>query len=289
MKSILLSSTFVAGILLAGAAGAAEPQKVWEATGLKNPESAVYDAQAGVIYVSDVAGEPNAKDATGFIAKLTPDGKVTDAEWVSGLNAPKGMALADGKLYVADVDQLVVVDIAKGEVSAKYDAPGAKFLNDVAATSDGRVFVSDMMTDTIWALDGDKFEVWVQDAALENPNGLYAEDGRLVVASWGVMAPDFSTKVAGHMKAVDLETKAITPLGSTDPAGNLDGVQADGAGGYFATDWLSGGLLKIAPDGKAETIMDLDQGSADLLVIPDQKLVLIPMMMNGSVAAYKVE
>ncbi len=52
---------------------------------------------------------------------------------------------------------------------------------------------------------------------------------------------------------------------------------------------MSGGLLKVAPDGKAETIMDLDQGSADLEFIPDQKLVVIPMMMNGSVAAYKVE
>ena len=85
------------------------------------------------------------------------------------------------------------------------------------------------------------------------------------------------------------ERGTITPLGSTDPAGNLDGVEANPAGGYFATDWMSGGLLKVSPDGKAETILDLDQGSADLEVIPDQNLVVIPMMMNGSVAAYKVE
>ena len=37
--------------LLAFAVHAAEPQKVWEATGFKNPESAVYDRAAGVIYV----------------------------------------------------------------------------------------------------------------------------------------------------------------------------------------------------------------------------------------------
>ena len=278
-----------AAALLTGAALAAEPEKVWEATGLKNPESAVYDAQAGVIYVSDVAGGANGKDGAGFIAKLSPDGKVVDAEWISGLNAPKGMAQHEGKLYVADIDQLVVVDVAKGEVIARHDAPGAKFLNDVAATSDGRVFISDMATDSIWVLEGDKLEVWLQDAALENPNGLYAEDGRLIVGSWGRMEADFSTKLPGHMKAADLASKEITLLGNTDPAGNLDGVESDGSGGYLVTDWMSGGLLRIGADGKAETILDLAQGSADLDVIEDQNLAVIPMMMNGSVAAYKVE
>ena len=289
MKLILHCSALVSGLLLASAGGAAEPQKVWEATGLKNPESAVYDSGAGVIYVSDVAGEPNAKDGTGFIAKLSPEGKLTDADWVSGLNAPKGMALVDGKLYVADIDQLAVVDVATGEITDRYDAPGAKFLNDVAAASDGRVFVSDMVTNTIWSLDGEKFEIWLQDAASENPNGLYAEDGRLVVASWGVMAENFSTEVPGHMKIVDLATKEIKPLGSTEPAGNLDGVEPDGKGGYLVTDWMSGGLLRISSDGKAEMLLDLDQGSADLEVIEDQNLAVIPIMSKGSVMAYKVE
>src|SRR5688572_29013216 len=238
MKAVLYRSALMIGVF-ASATAAAEPVKVWEATGLKNPESAVYDAGAGVIYVSDVAGEPNAKDQAGFIAKLSPEGEVTDAEWISGLNAPKGMALAEGKLYVADIDQLAVVDVASGEIIAKHDAPGAKFLNDVAVAGDGRVFVSDMVTNTIWALEGDKFEVWVQDAALENPNGLFPEAGRLVVGSWGVMADDFSTKVPGHMKTVDLATKEIKPLGSAEPVGNLDGVEGYGAGGYLATDWMS--------------------------------------------------
>src|SRR5687767_743714 len=122
MKTISQLSALIIGAVLSGGAGAAEPVKVWEATGLKNPESAVYDADAGVLYVSDVAGEPNAKDATGFIAKLSPEGEVTEAEWIKGLNAPKGLALRDGRLYVADIDQLAVIDVAKGEVIQTYDA-----------------------------------------------------------------------------------------------------------------------------------------------------------------------
>jgi DNA-binding beta-propeller fold protein YncE len=288
MKAVLRRSALLAGVF-ACATAAAEPVKVWEATGLKNPESAVYDADAGAIYVSDVAGAPNAKDGAGFVAKLSPEGEVTDAEWISGLNAPKGMALADGKLYVADIDQLVVVDVARGEVIAKHDALGAKFLNDVAVAGDGRVFVSDMMTNTIWALEGDKFDVWVEDAALENPNGLFPEEGRLVVGSWGVMADDFSTKVPGHMKTVDLATKEIKPLAGTEPVGNLDGVEAFGSGGYLVTDWMSGGLLQISADGKAETILDLEPGSADLEVIEEKNLAIIPMMNNGTVTAYEIK
>jgi hypothetical protein len=35
---------------------------------------------------------------------------------------------------------------------------------------------------------------------------------RLVVASWGRMAPDFSIKVPDHMKAIDLATKKLSAL-----------------------------------------------------------------------------
>jgi sugar lactone lactonase YvrE len=181
-----------------------------------------------------------------------------------------------------------VVDTASGKVVATYDAPGAKFLNDVTAADDGRVFVSDMVTDQIWMLKGDLFEMWLQSAALENPNGLLAEPDRLVVAAWGKMKPDFSTDVPGHLKAVDYQTKAITDLGD-QPIGNLDGLEPDGKGGYLATDWVKGALYRIDASGKAEMLMDLDQGSADLHYVPGEQLAIIPIMTDNAVAAYKVE
>jgi hypothetical protein len=46
------------------------------------------------------------KDGNGFISKLGPDGKVVTMEWVKGLDGPTGLALANGKLYAADVDRL---------------------------------------------------------------------------------------------------------------------------------------------------------------------------------------
>ena len=152
----------VASSLLAVApAGAAGLTQVWEATGLKQPESAVYDPAKDTIYVSNVNGEPVGKDGNGFVSKLSPDGKVTELEWAKGLDAPKGMALVGDTLYVADIDTLVAIDTASGEVKQRYPAPGAKLLNDVTADSQGRVYVTDLLTNSIWRLEGGGFAAWL--------------------------------------------------------------------------------------------------------------------------------
>ena len=288
-RGLLISSVVAGGVLVGAGALAAEPEQVWQAEGLDGPESAVLDSGEGVLYVSNVNGEANAADGNGYISKLSLNGEIQDKEWVTGLNAPKGLALHDGNLYVSDIDELVVIDTASGEITARHDAPGATFLNDVTADQDGRVFVSDMMQNQIWKLEGDQFEMWLQDEALENPNGLLAEQDRLVVAAWGKPKEDFSTDVPGHLKAVDYQNKEITSIGPGDPIGNLDGVEPDGQGGYLVTDWFSGGLYHISDDGKAEMLMNLNQGSADHEFVEDENLAVIPMMMDGTVNAYKVQ
>jgi outer membrane protein assembly factor BamB len=288
MRMRMISSVLGGGLLTAAAALAAEPQQVWQAQGLDGPESAVLDSGEGVIYVSNVNGEPGAADGNGYISKLSLKGEILDKEWATGLDAPKGLALHDGKLYVSDIDKLVVIDTATGEIVASHEAPGATFLNDVGVHDDGRVFVSDMMQNQIWKLEGDQFELWIEDETLGNPNGVLAEDSRLLLATWGKPKEDFSTDVPGHLKAIDYATKEITDLGN-QPVGNLDGIEPDGQGGYLVTDWLSGGLYKFDAEGKAEMIMDLNQGSADHEYVESENLVIIPMMMDGTVAAYKVE
>jgi sugar lactone lactonase YvrE len=268
---------------------AAEPKKLWEAGGFKNPESAIYDSAAAAIYVSNVNGKPTQKDGNGFISKLAPDGTVVTLEWVKGLDSPTGLALAGGTLYAADGDRIVAIDVAKGEITARHEAQGAKFLNDLTADRQGRVYASDMPANTIWVLDGGKLSVLLHDDALDNPNGLLAEDGRLVVGSWGRMAEDGSTKVPGHMKVVDLATRKVADLGDPAPVGNLDGIVPDGKGGYLVTDWVGGVLLQVAADGKAKRLLPLKQGSADLGIVPGEGIVLIPMMMEGQVVAYRVD
>jgi sugar lactone lactonase YvrE len=287
-RSLLASGALTGALLLAAGASAAEPQQVWQAQGLDGPESAVLESSEGVLYVSNVNGDATAADGNGYIAKLSLKGEILEKEWVGGLNAPKGLALHDGKLYVSDIDELAVIDVASGEITAKHKAPGATFLNDVTAHQDGRVFVSDMMQNQIWKLEGDQFELWLEGEELGYPNGLLAEDDRLLIAAWGKPKEDFTTDVPGHLKAVDYETKEVSDLGD-EPVGNLDGLEPDGQGGYLVTDWISGGLYRFSPDGKAEMLMDLNQGSADHEYVESESLAVIPMMMDGTVNAYKVQ
>ena len=277
-------------VLLLVSASPALAEEVWSLDGFQAPESALLDTERNVLYVSNVAGEANAKDGVGFISKVSPDGKMVEAEWVKGLNAPKGLVMSGDKLYVSDVDQLVEIDVNSGKVTNTWNAEGSQFLNDTAADSAGRVFVSDMLTDSIYVLENGNLSVWVQDAALLHPNGLRVDGDRLLVAAWGKdIQPDFSTKEPGRLLAVDLKTKEISAVGSGAPVGNLDGLEPDGAGNWIASDWVAGTLYRIHPDGAADQLLDLNAGSADLEFIDGDKLVIMPMMMDGKVTAYRID
>jgi sugar lactone lactonase YvrE len=278
-------------VLLLGLAGSpATADEVWSLDGFKAPESVLFDAKRNVFYVSNIAGEPNGKDGVGYISKVSPDGKLQAAEWVTGFDAPKGMVMKDDTLFVTDIDRLMAVDVESGKVTGKWAAEGAQFLNDPAVDEAGRVFVSDMLANRIYVLDNDALSVWLEGEDLLHPNGLRVEDGRLLVAGWGRdIQPDFSSKTPGHLIAIDLKTKAISDIGPGEPVGNLDGLESDGAGNWLVTDWVAGALFRIHADGKAEQLMDLNQGSADLEFMEKEKLVIIPMMMDGKLVATKLD
>ena len=262
-------------------------QLQWQTSGLKNPESVVYDKQREQLYVSNVNGKPTEKDGNGSIALVSLDGEIEALEWVTGLDAPKGLAIHGDKLYVADIDTLVVIDIASGSISERYTVSDAKFLNDVTAAANGDIYVSDMMLNRIHRLRDGKFSIWLEDPALENPNGLLAQDARLVVGAWGVMTDGFATETPGHLKAVSYSDKSITSIGSGKPVGNLDGVESDADGDFYVTDWMAGSLLHINTDGTAKKLLDLNQGSADHEYITERDLLLIPMMNDNKLLAYR--
>jgi sugar lactone lactonase YvrE len=257
--------------------------------GLAQPESVVFDARTQHLFVSNVNGNPNDVDGNGYISKLSADGQMIDAEWVSGLNAPKGLAISGTTLYVADINQLIAIDINSGEIIQRYHARNAKFLNDVAVTLSGDVYVSDMVTNEIYQLSQNNFSLWLQDDKLISPNGLLVEGDQLIVASWGKMTDGFATEVPGHLLTIDLNSKQIHTLGNGTPVGNLDGIEPAQSNSYYVTDWMAGKLLLIHADGHAQTLLDLNPGSADLTVIPSQHRLIIPMMQDSELHSYLIQ
>ncbi len=276
--------------LLAGTAPAqSKPVELWETTGLKTPESALPDPTGTFAYVSNIGGNPTDKDGNGFISKVSlKDGKMLVLEWVKGLDAPKGLALANGRLYAADIDKLVEIDAGTGKIVARYDAAGAKFLNDVAADGDGRIYVSDSDTSTIWRLADGKLEKWLDGEQLKYPNGLLVAGDKLIIAAWGKPRGDGTSEPANLME-VSIKDKSLRDLGDGTPIGNLDGIEPFDATGYLVTDWMAGALYRIDVSGSADLLLDLDQGSADIGYVPSQHLLLIPMMKDDKLVAYRIE
>jgi len=283
---------FVVGLFLALLfcnEAAADPKLLFEVKGLEQPESVIQDPATGAIYVSNIAGAIMQKDGNGFIAKLKPDGTLIARQWIKGLNAPTGMALHDRTLYVVDVDELIEINVASGEIVKRYPAKGAIFLNDVAVGEDGNVYASDTPMNTIWRLKDGSFEPWFANDVLNGPNGLLVQSEKLIVASFGKLPGDGQKQELGGLLAVDLEKQAVSTIGNNDKLGNLDGLQALQPGVYLVTDWAAGGLYRIDAKGKFERLIKLGKGSADLIYLPDQKMALIPIMLSNSLVAYTLD
>jgi len=273
--------------------------KLWETTSdLKTPESVIYAPKQNVLFVSNIDGKPDQKDQQGFISKVSPsNGSIIELNWITGLNAPKGMAVSNNKLYVSDITDLVEIDIENGKIIKRFNAPGSAFLNDVVLDNQGNIYVSDTITDTIYKLDTNlgngtsSLQVWLQSPQLNGPNGLYVDNNknRLIIASLG----DFSKPGAG-IEVIDLKNKTISSLGKermTSPFGGLDGIVSDTTGmHYYITDNPAGKVYTVNADGTGyRTLIDLQtQGSADLGVIPDQSTIIIPLMQENKLAAYKL-
>jgi hypothetical protein len=265
------------------------PEVLWETTGLSTPESALPDPTGTFAYVSNVGGNPTEKDGNGYIAKVAlADGKIIAPKWATGLDAPKGLALSDGQLYVSDIDRLVEIDAATGKIVASYEAPGAKFLNDVAADGQGHVYVSDSGTSAIWRLADEKLEKWMDGLELKYPNGLLVQGDKLIVAAWGPTGEDGAPAPANLLE-ISIADKSVRDLGDGSPVGNLDGLEPFDASSYLVTDWMAGKLFRIGVSGKAEQLLDLDQGTADIGWLPKERLLLMPMMMSDKLVAYKLE
>ncbi len=190
---------------------------------------------------------------------------------------------------MADVDELVEINVASGEIAKRHEAKGAIFLNDVAVGEDGTIYASDTPMNTIWRLKDGNFEPWLAHDALNGPNGLLVQGGKLIVSSFGKMPSEGQKQELGGLFAVDLEDQSLTKLGNGELIGNLDGLQALQPGIYLVTDWAAGGLYRVDAKGNAERLLKLGKGSADFIYLPDKKTALIPIMLNNSLVAYALE
>lgn len=263
----------------------AQGAEEWRLAGFETPESVVFDADNQRLIVSNIVGDASAADGNGKLSLVGLDGAMIEADWVTGLDAPKGSAITGGKLYVADITNLRIVDLASGAVET-LAIEGASFLNDVTADSAGTIYVTDTFANRIYAVADGAASILVEDPALGSPNGILADGDSLVTAGFGQLAEKPEDMVPGSLMRIDIATKTVSAVEGAEKFGFLDGIVKVGDR-YIVSDFFGGAIFAVTPGEAPETLATLVMGSAD--IGSDGEAIFVPMMMEGELVKLSLD
>ena len=282
-----------------GKSGAATKVKTIE--GFSTPESVKWDASSGYWFVSNINGMPPAKDGNGFISRLTRDGVVDSLHFISGgkngvtLNAPKGIAIIGDTLFVSDIDAVVAFNKTTGAQIRRWDLSkqGAKFLNDVAVSPNGDVYITDTQvsfnadgsishpgTDRIFLLSRDRkgASIAIQTDSLGRPNGIVwdAKNDRFIVVSFGTGAIHGWTPGPGN---------ALSTIATG--AGQFDGVEITSDGRVLVTSWADSTVSAISGNTLTKLVTGVE-APADIGLDPARGLLAIPQFNKNLVQLWQL-
>ncbi len=249
--------------------------KKWETdTLLKTPESVLFDTKAQLLYVSNIDGTPDGKDGKGSIGKVALNGKIIATDWVKGLNAPKGMGIYKNKLYVADLTEVVVIDIDKAAIVQHIPIEGSVFLNDITIDKNGTVYVSDTRTYKVFRIEKGFVVTLLQN--LQGPNGLLAVGNNLMILDKGSLV----NLIGGQLSKV---------VEGMDPS--TDGIEMVKENEYIVSCW-TGVVYYVFANGNKQTLLDTRAqkiNSADIGYDAKKKIVYVPTFYKNSIVAYELK
>ena len=279
MKKILSRTALLITILLNSSLLFAQHklEKLWETDSvLKVPESVLFDGDNKVLYATNIDGtDPWAKDGKGSVAKVGLDGKVIATEWISGLHAPKGMGLYKGKLYVADLNELLVIDIAAGKIEKRIVVTDAVGLNDVSVSKSGIVYVSDSKAKKVFIVKDGVSELLLD--TLKGPNGVL------------IRGDDFYLLDAGGMFKMNKD-KTLTKI-TDGMEGGTDGIENISGNDFIVSCW-QGVVWYVNADGSKEQLLDSrpdKKNTADIGMDAKNKIIYVPTFWRNTIVAYRVK
>ncbi len=265
--------------------------RVWESGQVfVTPESVKYDPKRDILYVSnyDIRGtdfrNTDISKYTGFISKVKLDGSIEKLKWVTNLKAPTGIGIYKKHLYVTERGALVKIEIKNGKVVKRYPIPNSEFLNGLAISKNGDVYMTDTSGSTplkgrIFRFSKGKVSLWMENFDLNKPNCAYIEDNILYIGN------SFDC----GFKKIDLKTRKIDTIARLG-AGVIDGIRIDKQGNHIVSHWR-GDLYRIDKKGDVIRILQtgkLFQNMAGFEYIKSKNLLIIPTFMGNRVVAYKL-
>lgn len=249
--------------------------KLWETDTIINvPESVLPDLSKNILYVSLIDGGGWDADGKGGVGKLSLSGKIIDTNFITGLNAPKGLGKFGNRLYAADISKVAVIDIKKGKVEKEIAIPDASGLNDITVSNKGVVYVSDSKTSKIWKIENDQPSIFLEN--IKGANGLKAIGNDLIYAE------------GKDLKKADANKKISLIATVTE---GIDGIEPVGNGDFLATSWV-GYIYYVHSNGHVETLLETHNekiNAADIGYNPEKKIVYVPTFLHKTVAAYQLK
>lgn len=278
MKS-LTKIFFLCGITLFTSALYAQNSqlvKIWETDSvLKVPESVLFNSKSKMLFVSNIDGKPQEKDLKGSIARISLDGKKIEQNWAINLSAPKGMAIYNQTLYVADVDEVVGIDIKTGKVSKRIPVKGAMFLNDVTIDKGGAIYVSDSRTGNVHLIKNGIVSMYLEKQM--GVNGLLSVDNNLYLLVKGTLWKSDKTKTLSKVAdGMDESTDGIEQTSNKD---------------FIVSCW-SGVIYHVKADGSKQELLDTRAekiNSADIGFDAKNNIIYVPTFFKNRVAAYQLK
>ncbi len=247
----------------------------WETdTILKTPESVFYDAKNQVLYVANMDGDAWAKDGKGSISKVGLDGTIINAEWVKGLNAPKGMGLWNDRLFVADLTQIAIINISSGAIEGSIRVAGSKGLNDLSIDATGVIYVTDSQGKRLYRVENNSTTIVLD--SLQGPNGVLVRGADLYILNAGAMYK------VNKNKSLSMITDGLE--------GGADGIENVKEDDFILSCW-AGTVWYLNSDGRKEMVYDgksLGKNTADIGFDPVSKMVYVPTFFKNSVIAFEI-
>lgn len=250
--------------------------KLWETdTILNDLESAIYDKNNNMLYVTSINGhwlKPNGK---GFVSKVDLNGKIITHKWINNIEGPTGTAIYKDKLFVADFDTVLEIDTNTSKIVKKHKIEGTERINDLTVSEDGVIYGNGTKSGKLFALKDGKVIILKSD--LEWPNGVLYENQNILIGLGDKTISSYNLKT---------KTSKIVARDISNP----DGIVAVGNGDYLISSW-EGMIHYVTKNGDKTLLLDTTKekvNAADITYIPELKMVLVPAMLQHKLIAYKL-
>ena len=296
MKKLLLLSTAVAMIAFIGCQRSKQeqtPQAMIITEGIRFNEGSVpYHDNLLISNFGCEVLNPLNTEGKGYILEIIADKPTPFIAPDGALSGPKGMAIKENYLLIADVNKVVVYNLEdRGAAPQTIPFPeGNLFVNDIVI-ADSLAYISVTNTGKIFTLNLTNLDNLTSDDLEEymeviGANGLVLDDTKLYIASYPADGNTTANNVIYIIE--DINNPSLEKL--IERPGQYDGLALYNDKLYF-TNWVDGEVGFIDLDNNQVTLIEIPEvtfaGPADISILNDT--LYIPDLPNSRLVAYPLK